>query len=91
MELFKIIKLRVPISLYDLFGLSNRKDNLLITPSPTNQFIYKSAWLWNEFRKVGPMNFTSSCSSVKNWLKQALLRAQNRYGSNWCEKNFTEF
>ena len=53
MELFKIIKLRVPISLYDLFGLSNRKDNLLITPSPTNQFIYKSAWLWNEFRKVG--------------------------------------
>ena len=90
-ELFKIIKLRVPISLYDLFGLSNRKDNLLITPSPTNQFIYKSAWLWNEFRKVGPMNFTSSCSSVKNWLKQALLRAQNRYGSNWCEKNFTEF
>ena len=91
MELFKIIKLRVPISLYDLFGLSNRKDNLLITPSPTNQFIYKSAWLWNEFRKVGPMNFTSPSSSVKNLLKQSLLRAQNRYGTDWCEKNFTEF
>ena len=64
--------------------------NLLITPSPTNQFIYKSAWLWNEFRKAGPINFTSTCSSVKNLLQQSLLKAQSRYRTDWCDKNFTE-
>ena len=91
LELFKILKSRVPYSLFSSFTLSNRKDNLLITPYPTNQFVYKSAWLWNEFRKITSLNFTSSCSSVKNVLKNSLLSAQNRYGSEWCEKNFTEF
>ena len=49
MELFKTIKSGRPVSLYYLFNVSNRKDSLPITPSPTNQFLYKSAWLWNEF------------------------------------------
>ena len=91
MELFKILKSRTPISLFSLFSISNRKDNLLITPCPTSQFMYKSAWLWNEFRKVSHLNFTSSCSSVKNFLKQSLLSVQNRYGADWCNNNFTEF
>ena len=91
MELFKILKSRTPISLFSLFSISNRKDNLLITPCPTSQFMYKSAWLWNEFRKVSHLNFTSSCSSVKNFLKQSLLSVQNRYGAVWCNNNFTEF
>ena len=91
LELFKILKSRVPYSLFSCFNLSNRKDNLLITPYPTNQFVYKSAWLWNEFRKITSLNFTSSCSSVKNVLKKSLLSAQSRYGSDWCDNNFTEF
>ena len=91
MELFKILKSRVPISLFSLFSISSRKDNLLITPCPTNQFVYKSSRLWNEFRKVSSLNFTSSCSSVKNFLKQSLLSVQNRYGADWCNNNFTEF
>jgi hypothetical protein len=31
MELFKIIKYRLPISLYELFNRSNRRDDLLMT------------------------------------------------------------
>ena len=91
MELFKILKSSVPISLFSLFKVSSRKDNLLITPCPTNQFVYKSAWLWNEFRKVCSLNFNTSCSVIKKTLKKSLLTAQNRYGADWCNSNFTEF
>jgi hypothetical protein len=91
MELFKIIKTRIPFSLYSSFSLSDRKDSYLITPPPTTQFFYKSAWMWNEFRKVGTINFTSPCSLVKRLLKKSLSTVQSNFGSDWCEKNFTEF
>lgn len=91
MELFKIIKSRKPVSLYYLFNVSNRKDNLLITPSPSNQFLYKSSRLWNEFRKVGQLDFSSSYSAMKGVLKFSLLMAQSMYGPDWCESNFNEF
>ena len=91
MELFKIIKTRIPISLYSSFSLSDRKDSYLITPPPTTQFFYKSAWMWNEFRKVGTINFTSPCSLVKRQLKKSLLTTQGNFGSDWCEKNFSDF
>ena len=57
----------------------------------TKQFIYKSAWLWNEFCKIGSFNFNSSCNSVKHILQKSLMNAQNRYGVEWNDKNFTEF
>ena len=91
MECFKIIKSRVPISLYYLFNRSSRKEDLLITPSPTNQFMYRSASLWNEFRKLTSINSNSSPSSVKKILKNSLLKAQSKYGADWCDNNFTEF
>jgi hypothetical protein len=91
MELFKIIKTRIPISLYSSFSLSDRKDSYLITPPPTTQFFYKSAWMWNEFRKVGTINFTSPCSLVKQLLKKSLSTVQSNFCSNGCKKNFTEF
>ena len=49
MEMFTTVKSHLPVSLFSLFKLSTRKDNLL-TPRPTDQFIYKSTSLWNEFR-----------------------------------------
>ena len=91
MELFKIIKTRTPISLFSVYHLSDRKENYLITPPPNNQFFYKSAWMWNEFRKVVSVDLTSPCSSVKSKLKTSILITQDSYGTNWCEKNFTEF
>ena len=92
MELFKIVKFRTPMSLYSLLNISDRKDTLLITPSPTKHFIYKSAYHWNTFRKVmGNLDFTSSCSSVKNLLNKSLLNSQGRHGTDWCDNNFSEF
>ena len=91
MELFKVIKSRTPVSLYYLFNISNRKDTLLITPYPSNQFLYNSSRLWNEFRKIWQHDFSSSYSSMKCSLKFSLLKAQSMYGVEWCEKNFTEF
>ena len=91
MELVKIIKYHTPVSLYYLLNISNRKDNLLITPFPSSQFLYKSAWLWNEFQKTGPYDFTSSYNTLKGRLKCSLLKVQGMYGSDWCEYNFTKF
>ena len=92
MELFKIIKFRTPMSLFSLLNISDRKDTLLITPSPTKHFIYKSSFHWNSFRKVkGSLDFASSCSSIKSLLNKSLLESQGRYGADWCEKNFSEF
>ena len=91
MEMFKTIKSHVPVSLFYLFKLSSRKDNLLITPAPTDQFIYKSARLWNEFRNTSTLTFASRISAVKNALRNSLLSAQSRYGSEWNDLNFTEF
>ncbi len=92
MEFFKIIRNKVPISLYCLFNMSDRKDAYLITPRPTHQFMYKSAWLWNEFRKIiGTLNFSSSCSSIKSLLLKSLLNTQSRYGNDWYDANFTGF
>ena len=91
MELFTIVKSRTPVSLYYLFNISNRKDSLLITPSPTNQFLYKSAWLWNNFRKTGLLDFSSPYKSVKGLLKFSLLKAQSMHGTDWCEYNFNDF
>ena len=91
MELFTIVKSRTPVSLYYLLNISNRKDSLLITPSPTNQFLYKSAWLWNNLRKTGLIDFSSPYKSVKGLLKFSLLKAQSMHGTDWCEYNFNDF
>ena len=64
---------------------------ILITPNPTHQFIYKSAWLWNQFRNTTSLTFSSKFSAVKNSLTQSLLGAQCRYGIEWNNLNFTEF
>ena len=93
MELFKIIKYRLPISLYELFDRSNRRDELFRTPFPSDNFIYQSASLWNTFIGIcGRRDFvTSSCSSIKSSLKNSLLKAQNELPNDWCENNFIKF
>ena len=35
LDMFKILKLRLPISLYSLFNMSNRRENYFITPNPS--------------------------------------------------------
>ena len=49
-------------------------------------------WLWNKFKSVNrSINFSLTTIKIKNILKYSLLEAQNTYGDNWCEYNFTKF
>ena len=92
-EIFKIIKYRLPIALYSLLTRSERRDNRLLTPKPSHNFLYKSSWLWNKFKDTNSKpDFTStSCNSLKKCLKRSLQDAQNRYNEQWHKDNFDEF
>ncbi|KAL5250664.1 hypothetical protein ACHWQZ_G016408 [Mnemiopsis leidyi] len=72
---------------------SKRKDNLIITPTPSHNFLYKSSWLWNKFCNTeNDLDFAStSCNSLKSKLNVSLLNAQSRYCSDWHNDNFIEF
>ena len=50
-EVFKILKYRMPISLYSHFTRSQRKDTLLIMSSSSHNFIQRSSELWNLVRQ----------------------------------------
>ena len=86
------MKYRVPISIYELFVRSDRKETYMITPRPTNQFTYNSAWQWNEFRKIiGLLDFSSPINSIKNLLMKSLRTTQGLGGDEWCNLNFSGF
>ena len=81
LELLKIVKLRMPISiLYSLFNRSPRHDNYFITPKPSTSFLYQSTHMWNSCCKISShpesLNFTTPIITFKNKLKNALLNVQ---------------
>ena len=90
-EVFKILKLRVPISIFSEFNLSDRnfKDTFLLTPPPANHFLYKSSILWNIIRKkLDIMDFSVTINYVKNSLKFLILSNQNKCDNDeWSEQN----
>ena len=92
-ELFKIMKYRLPIAIYSLITRSARKNNRLIPPKPSQNFVYKSSWLWNKFIETeSGLDFSStSCNSLKVRLSQSLVNAQHRHSTDWHNDNFTEF
>ena len=92
-ELFKIMKFKLPSSLYSLFTRSEKRANRFKPPRPTHNFVYKSSWLWNKFINTDKeLNFAhSSCSLLKSRLKLSLSEAQNRYFNEWHMENFQEF
>ena len=52
LEFLKIVKLRMPISIYSLFHMSPRRDNYFITPEPPTKFLYQSTHMWNTCCKI---------------------------------------
>ena len=77
-ELLKILKFRLPISLYEVFNLSKRKDTLLLTTTPSTDFTYKSSILWNSLRtKLNIFDFSIKVNSTKSKLKSLILSNQN--------------
>ena len=70
MDKFKTLKYRIPISLYSLYLLSNRKEAFLITPLPNSQFIYNASKIWNIIREtIAKSDLSISICSLKSTLK----------------------
>ena len=52
-DIFKVLKYKAPISLYSLFETSDRlgKETLILTPKPSDSYIYRARTLWNTVRQ----------------------------------------
>ena len=91
LEMFKIVKLRLPISLYSLFNMSNRRENYFITPNPSTSFVYQSAFMWNSCYKLSSLyniEFSTAIVTVKHKLKTVLLNAQKQFDKSiWFPNN----
>ena len=91
LEMFKIVKLRLPISLYSLFNMSNRRENYFITPNPSTSFVYQSAFMWNSCFKLSSLyniEFSTAIVTVKHKLKTVLLNAQKQFDKSiWFPNN----
>ena len=93
-EVFKILKFRLPINLFETYSHSNREESLsLVTPVPSIQFIYKSSKAWNSVYKkmlTEPhSDLTTKISHFKTKLK-ALLLSKQKEGDiiEWNPSNF---
>ena len=91
-ETFKIFKFRSPVTVLNLFKFSNQahKDLFLITPAPSDNFLYKASVSWNIAKRDLKIEDTATpVSSVKNRLKKFLLQMQSEGDQdNWVETNF---
>ena len=78
METFKILKLRCPMSLYEQYHLSHRKEITLIASHPTKDFLSRSTNLWNTVApKLKLLDYSHSISQAKSCLKATLLNMQH--------------
>ena len=92
-EIFKIMKYRNPIALYELFTPSHRDlSNILLLPKFSHNFIYHAAKIWNVTSKtiVNSLHPTDIKPSLfKKKLKMSLLEIQNLHSENeWIPGNF---
>ncbi len=90
MEVFKILKLRHPLSIYEQFQISSRKETTLITPFPSADFISKSTSIWNTIApKFKPLDYSCKISFVKSGLKRALFSIQHAENEiSWTQNDF---
>ncbi len=78
-DIFKILKFRNPISLYSLFDLSTRngKETFLITPTPSDSYIYRASIIWNFVRQERLLDdFTTEHSNFKSSIKKYIINIQ---------------
>ena len=91
LEVYKVLKLRVPISLYSLFVRSARKETLLITYKNATNTISRWSQLWNSCRQALSVNefSTTSIATIKNKLKKSLQSIQKLNDiTHWDESNY---
>ena len=92
-ETFKILKIRIPIAVHNLYKFSTRgqKNIFIITPSPGNTFIYKSSVVWNSVKIIFKIDDPATCVYLKLKLKTYLLDKQLLGDAeNWVENNLIQ-
>ena len=87
---YKILNTRIPISLYSYFTLSKRKETLLLTTWPSQNFLYNACCIWNTIRELLPISeFGIKISEIKTKLRNILFTRQNLGDQiEWSEENF---
>ena len=96
-EIFKIMKFRNPINLFETLRVSQRNNSmLLITPRPSSQFSYLGPKTWNSAYKEiltdSEQDLTIKVSTIKAALKTFLMKIQKQYDENeWLPVNYTIF
>ena len=91
MEVYKILKYHLPISIYSLFNRSTRKEGLLITLTVLNNFVSRSSRMWNMFgQSGGRVDLNLSDCAMKKCIKSMLLELET-YSETWCDSNFDGF
>ena len=90
METFKILKLRYPMSLYEHFNISCRKETTLISTHPCNHFVSRATSIWNTISpKLRLLDYSSNISQAKSNLKTALLNIQHSDNETaWTQNDF---
>ena len=93
LDVLKILKLRLPTALYELFHLSSRNNGtFLITPAPSTDLIYKGSKIWNTAVKIlAKQNsiYSIKIGHFKRNLKSCLLEIQKKFDEfEWYTKNF---
>ena len=78
MEVFKILKLRTPISLYSKYNISQRKPTTLISTIPLKNFISRSTIIWNILApKLKVFDYSVKICQVRANIKNSLLTRQH--------------
>ena len=90
MEVFKILKLRTPISLYSSYNISHRKPTTLITPIPSNNFISRSTYIWNTIApKLKVPDYSVKISCVRSALRKILFKLQHKENKcTWTTEDY---
>ena len=90
MDVFKILKLRNAISLYNQFAISTRKETALISPTTSSDFVSRSSTMSNIIApRLKLFDYSHKISVIKNTVKKALMslqHAENR--TDWTSTDY---
>ena len=78
-EIFKILKFRTPICLFENFSLSDRngRETRLLTPTPSKNFFYEGSIIWNVVRELLKIyDFSLKLGPIKHDMKVKILEIQ---------------
>ena len=92
-EIFKILKLRCPYSLFSSIATSKREaSNAIILPEKSNTFLFRASQLWNSVQKriiLSNEGLSESINVVKLRTRSTLLEAQSLgIRDQWTPHNF---